>query len=224
MADQTVMTDALLGYLRGISPPEDPVLGELRELTEALPGGRLMLLMPGQGDFLAMLVRLTGARRILEIGTYTGYSTLCMARALPEEGRIVTCDINRKWTDIGAEFWERAGVSDRVEVRIGDAAETVAELRAEQDEPFDLVFVDADKAGYPGYFENTLPIVRTGGLMVFDNVLFFGRVADPEHRDDDTAGIRTLNDLLRADHRVEVSVLPVADGMTLARKRPEAGS
>ncbi|MBP2329140.1 O-methyltransferase [Kibdelosporangium banguiense] len=221
MANQTMVDENLLDYIRDISPPVDEILTELRELTMELPGGRLMLLMPGQGDLLAILARLLDARRILEIGTYTGYSTLCMARALPPDGRVVTCDINPKWPNIGREFWNRAEVGDRVEVRIGDAAQTLRDLLAEQAEPFDLVFVDADKAGYRNYFENALPLVRPGGLIVFDNVLFFGRVVDPACQDRDTAGIRKINELLRTDDRVEVCVLPVADGMTIARKRTD---
>lgn len=222
MADQTLMDESLFDYVRDISPREDEILTELRELTMELPGGRLMLPMPGQGDLLAMLARLLDARRILEIGTYTGYSALCMARALPTDGRLITCDINPKWPNIGREFWQRAGVADRVEVRIGDAAQTLRDLLAENAQPFDLVFVDADKAGYRNYFENALPLLRAGGLIVFDNVLFFGRVVDPTCQDADTAGIREINALLRADDRVDVCVLPVADGMTLARKKTAA--
>lgn len=218
MADQTTVDDTLLDYVRDISPPDDEILTELRELTAGLPGGRLMLLMPGQGHLLSLLARLVDARRILEIGTYTGYSTLCLARALPADGRIVTCDINPKWPDIGREFWERAGVEDRVDVRIGDAAETLAALRSEQDTPFDVAFVDADKAGYRNYYELALPLLRPGGLVVFDNTLFFGRVVDPTYQDPDTVGIREINALLREDDRVRICVLPVADGMTLAWK------
>ncbi|MGC7102883.1 O-methyltransferase [Amycolatopsis lurida] len=219
MANQTTIDDKLLDYVREISPPDDAILTELRELTMELPGGNLMLLMPGQGHFLAMLARLIEARKVLEIGTYTGYSTLCLARALPAHGQVITCDINSKWPDIGREFWNRAGVGDRIEVRIGDAAQTLADLRSNQEAPFDLVFIDADKAGYSKYFENVLPLVRPGGLIVFDNVLFFGRVVDPACHDQDTAAIREVNELLRTDDRVEVCVLAVADGMTLARKK-----
>lgn len=219
MANQTMVDENLFDYVRDISPPADEILTELRELTTELPGGKLMLLMPGQGDLLAMLARLLNASRILEIGTYTGYSTLCLARALPTDGLLVTCDINPKWPNIAREFWDRAGVGDRIEVRIGDAAQTLRDLLAENAPPFDLVFVDADKAGYRSYFETALPLLRPGGLIVFDNVLFFGRVADPACQDGDTAGIRELNELLRSDDRVEVCVLPVADGMTLARKK-----
>ncbi|WP_236951893.1 O-methyltransferase [Kibdelosporangium phytohabitans] len=221
MANQISADTALLDYVREISPPDDAILTELRDLTVELPGGRTMLLMPEQGRFLAMLVQLGQARSILEIGTYTGYSTLCMARALPSDGRLVTCDVDSKWTDIGVDHWKRAGVSDRIEVRIGDARETLRELREQEHEnSFDLVFVDADKTGYVEYFENSLPLVRPGGLIVFDNVLFFGRVADPEHQDADTVAIRRINRLLRTDDRVDICVLPLADGMTLVRKKP----
>ncbi|MFE0042007.1 O-methyltransferase [Streptomyces albireticuli] len=220
MADQTALSPALLEYARSVSLRDDALLRELYELTARLPGGRAMQIMPEEAQFLALLVRLTGARKVLEIGTFTGYSTLCVARALPPGGRLVTCDISDKWPGVGAPFWERARVADRIELRVGDAVETLAGLRAAGgDGTFDLVFVDADKTGYPHYYEEALALVRPGGLIAVDNTLFFGRVADPECRDPDTEAVRALNERLRDDARVDISLLTVADGITLARKR-----
>lgn len=220
MATQIAATDELLAYVEAVSQPEDEVLAELRELTAELPGGSAMQVPPSEARFLAMLVRLTGAATVLEIGTYTGYSTLCMARALPPGGRLITCDVNRKTTDIAAGFWSRAGVADRIELRLGDARETLAALRQERGAgSVDLVFVDADKKGYPEYYEKSVDLVRPGGLVVIDNTLFFGRVVDPAADDPDTAAIREVNELVRADDRVDACVLPLADGVTLARRK-----
>lgn len=220
MATQLAVTEELLAYVEDVSHPEDEVLSALRTLTAELPGGRSMQVPPNEARFLALLVQLTGATRVLEIGTFTGYSTLAMARALPAGGRLVTCDISRKWTDIGAEHWARAGVAERIERRTGDARETLAELRAtEGPDSFDLVFIDADKTSYPAYYEAALGLVRPGGLVVLDNTLYFGRVADPEADDPETRAIREVNQLMHADERVEICVLPLADGVTLARRK-----
>jgi O-methyltransferase len=216
MATQIAATEPLLAYVEKISPAEDPLLTELRTLTAELPGGSAMQVPPAEGRFLGLLVGLTGASTVLEIGTYTGYSTLCMARALPAGGRVVTCDINKKMTAIGQEFWERAGVADRIDLRLGDAQETLQSLRPGT---FDLVFVDADKPGYPAYYSRAVDLTRPGGLIVIDNTLFFGRVLDPAAGDPDTTAIRAVNELVRSDDRVEACVLPVADGITLARKK-----
>lgn len=169
---------------------------------------------------MAFLVGLIGARNVLEVGTFTGYSTLCMARTIPAEGRLVTCDITSKWPDIGAEYWAKAGVADRIDVRIGNATETLSGLLSESGaNSFDFAFIDADKAGYRGYYEAALELVRPGGLIAVDNTLFFGRVIDPAAQDPDTVAIRELNAFLRDDHRVELSLLPVADGVTLLHKK-----
>jgi O-methyltransferase len=160
---------------------------------------------------------------VVEIGTFTGYSTLCMARALPPGGRLITCDITARWLVTAQEYWRRAGVTDRIDVRIGPATETLAALVTEQGlETVDLVFIDADKANYVNYYEAALRLVRPGGLIVVDNTLFFGRVLDPAAQDRDTVAIRQLNTLLRDDHRVDIALLVVADGITLARKNPPA--
>ncbi|MEE1821147.1 class I SAM-dependent methyltransferase [Streptomyces sp. BE20] len=221
MAQQVTPTQELLDYIRGTSLRDDELLAGLRAETAALPAGEAMQVMAEEGQLLALLVALTGARSILEIGTFTGYSTLCMARALPPGGELVTCDLTERWPAIGAGYWEQAEVADRIELRIGDAVETLAKLTAERGpESFDLVFIDADKADYPRYYEGSFALLRPGGLLVVDNTLFFGRVADPAAQDPDTAGVRELNAALYADERVDISLLTVADGITLVRKRP----
>ncbi|MEU7804762.1 class I SAM-dependent methyltransferase [Micromonospora arborensis] len=220
MATQIALTSELDAYVRDASLRDDPILRELREVTAELPAGRAMQVSAEEGQLLALLVSLTGATSVLEVGTYTGYSTLCMARALPADGEMITCDITRKWPSIGEEYWRRAGVSDRISVRIGDAAETLAGLVAERGaESFDLVFIDADKTGYPDYYERALTLVRSGGLIIIDNTLFFGRVVDPAAQDPDTVAIRALNTALSDDPRVDITLLTMADGITLARKR-----
>ncbi|MFE5121423.1 O-methyltransferase [Streptomyces sp. NPDC056669] len=220
MADQVILSSPLLDYVRDFSLREDDVLRELREETAELPGGTALQINPEEGQFLALLVRMTGAADVLELGTYPGYSTLCMARALPADGHLVTCDITDRWPSIGVPYWKRAGVADRVEQRVEDAAAVLGELRAERGPAsFDLVFIDADKVNYPRYYEQSLELVRPGGLIVVDNTLFFGQVAEPAFTDANTEGVRALNALLRDDERVEVSMLTIADGVTLARRK-----
>lgn len=221
MADQLAPTPELLAYVRDVSLRDDEILRDLREVTATLPAGRAMQVMAEEGQLLALLVGLTGARAVLEIGTFTGYSTLCMARALPPAGLIVTCDITDKWPMIAAEYWQRAGVADRIHVRIGDATETLAKVIAEQGRSsIDFAFIDADKANYLVYYEAVLKLVKPGGMIVVDNTLFFGRVINQDLQDPDTVAIRELNTLLRDDDRVEISLLAVADGITLIRKKP----
>ncbi|MFD3556729.1 O-methyltransferase [Streptomyces goshikiensis] len=220
MAHQTEFSAELLDYVTGVSLRDDPILAELRKLTSELPGGASLQVMAEEAQLLALLVQLTGATSVLEIGTYTGYSALCMARALPSTGRLVTLDINPKWIEVATPYWQRAGVADRIEPIIGEAAGNLELLRTERgEESFDLVFVDGDKAGYPSYYESALRLVRPGGLIVLDNTLFFGRVIDPAAQDSDTRAIRALNEALRDDNRVDLSLLVMADGITLARKR-----
>ncbi|MFJ9846667.1 O-methyltransferase [Kitasatospora sp. NPDC101155] len=220
MATHINATSDLLSYVRKISVRDDEVLAELRRETAALPAGEAMQVMAEEGQLLGLLVGLTNSRAVLEIGTFTGYSTLCMARALPADGSLVTLDISDKWPAIGADYWKRAGVADRIEVRIGAAVETLRNLLTERGpESFDLVFIDADKANYPEYYETSLALLRPGGLIIVDNTLFFGRVADPDAQDPDTQGVRALNTLLRDDDRVEISLLVMADGITLAHKK-----
>ncbi|MEU6120607.1 class I SAM-dependent methyltransferase [Streptomyces sp. NPDC047123] len=220
MAGQLTVDDQLLSYVRQMSLRDDDVLSDLRAETAGMPMLQAMLVLPEEAQLLALLVRVTGAADVLELGTFTGYSSLCMARALPPDGRVVTCDINERWTRIAERYWRRAGVADRIDLRTGDAARILDEL-AEQRGPgsFDLAFVDADKANYPRYYEQALALVRPGGLLVLDNTLFFGKVVDPAAQDPDTLAIRRLNALLRDDDRVDISMLAVADGLTLVHKK-----
>jgi O-methyltransferase len=221
VADQIDATSEILAYVRDVSLRDDEILRDLRVTTGRLPAGRAMQVMAEEGQLLALLVSLTAARTVLEIGTFTGYSTLCMARALPTGGRVITCDITDRWPAIGTEYWKQAGVADRIDVRIADATETLTALRSELGaDSVDLAFIDADKRNYPGYYEKALTLVRPGGLMVLDNTLFFGRVIDPACQDPDTEAIRELNRVVHADDRVEMSLLPMADGITLVRKKP----
>jgi O-methyltransferase len=221
MGDQVGVTCELLDYVRRVSLRDDEILSDLRAETVALPGGRAMLVMPEEAQLLALLVGLVKADRVLEIGTFTGYSTLCMARALPNNGRLVTCDINWRWPAIARPYWDRAGVTNRIEVRVGDATETLAELLSEQGpDSFDFVFIDADKANYRQYYEDAVTLLRPGGLVAIDNTLFLGRVIDPSVEDADTVAIRELNAVLHGDDRVAICLLVMADGITLAHKKP----
>ncbi|RPK66388.1 putative O-methyltransferase [Streptomyces sp. ADI96-02] len=220
MAQQTSIGPELLRYVREFSLREDEILCELRRSTAELPGGESQQVMAEEGQFLAFLVAATGVRDVLEIGTFTGYSTLCMARALPPQGSLVTCEVSERWTEIAADFWRRARVRERIDVRVGAAVDTLEELLAEgRLGSFGLVFIDADKANYPRYYELALRLVRPGGLLVLDNTLLAGRVIDPAAQDADTAGIREVNARIRDDPRVDVCMLPVADGITLVRRR-----
>ena len=219
MAGQTALTEPLLRYVREVSLREDAVLRELRAETADYPMGAAMQVMAEEGQLLGLLVRLLGARRVLEVGTFTGYSTLCLARALPPGGRVVTCDVTDRWPAIGRPYWERAGVADRIEVRIGDARDTLAGLLAGGGAgTVDLVFIDADKVGYRDYYEASLRLARPGGLLVLDNTVLFGRVIDPAATDPDTVAVRELNAFLHGDERVDLALLTMADGITLARK------
>jgi O-methyltransferase len=221
MGDQVDVTSELLDYVRRVSLRDDEILSDLRAETAALPGGRAMQVMPEEAQLLALLVSVTKADRVLEIGTFTGYSTLCMARALPIGGRLVTCDISEKWPAIAGPYWERAGVADRIDVRVGDASETLAKILAEQGpDSFDFVFIDADKTHYQQYYENAITLVKPGGLIAIDNTLFLGKVTDPTAQDPDTTAIRQLNAVIHDDDRVEMCLLVMADGITLAHKKP----
>jgi O-methyltransferase len=220
VSQQTDFSPELLAYVRDTSLRDDEVLRDLRRATAELPMGEAMQVMAEEGQFLAMLVSLTGASTVVEVGTFTGYSTLCMATALPPSGRLVTCDITERWLPIAVPHWRRAGVAERIEIRTGDARETLAALLSDAGpDSVDLVFIDADKANYRHYYEHALELVRPGGLIVLDNTVFFGRVLTERPADADTGAIRALNALLRDDDRVDLSMLPMADGITLARKR-----
>jgi predicted O-methyltransferase YrrM len=214
MANRTLdLTDDLVAYLHRFGVREHPALARLRERTAPIPEHNMQI-GPDQGAFMAMLVRLTGARRILEIGTFTGYSSTAMALALPPDGRIVCCDVSREWTDIAREAWTDAGVADRVDLRLGPATETLVTL---EDDSFDLAFIDADKPNYDAYYEGCLRVVRRGGLILLDNTLWSGRVADPSTDDEQTRAIRAINEKIAGDERVEHVIVPIGDGVTMVR-------
>jgi len=204
-------------YLVGHGAPPDAVLRELAEETARLGPISMMQIAPEQGAFMTLLARATGARRAVEIGTFTGYSALCIARGLPDDGQLLACDVSDEWTSIGRRYWERAGVAKKIDLRLGPGVET---LRSLPPEPvFDLAFIDADKPSYPAYYEEILKRLRPNGLILVDNVLWMGRVVDPAADDDQTRAIRAFNDLVAADRRVDCVMLPVSDGLTLLRKR-----
>ena len=216
MANRTLeLNDRLVDYVHRYGVREHPVLARLRERTAPLPEHNMQI-GPDQGAFMAMLVRLTGARRILEIGTFTGYSSTAMALALPADGRITCLDVSREWTDIARQAWTDAGVAEKVELRLGPAVETLATL---DDASFDLAFIDADKPSYDSYYEECLRVVRPGGLIMVDNVLWSGRVAEDGEPDENTGHLRALNAKIASDERVDHVLLPLADGLTLARRR-----
>lgn len=219
MSNKTLpLDDALYEYLLSVSMREPEVLSRLREETGREPMAR-MLSAPEQGQFMALLVQLTGARKCLEVGVYTGYSTLWVALALPPDSILVASDINEEWTAIGRRYWAEAGVSDRIRLELGPALATLDRLLENgQGGSFDFAFIDADKENYLNYYERTLKLVRPGGLILIDNTLWSGAVADPADQEPDTCAIRTLNKHIHADQRVQMSLLPVADGLTLVLK------
>ena len=216
MANRTLaMTDDLVAYLREVGVREHPVLAALRDDTARLPEHGMQI-APEQGAFMSLLVRVTGARRILEIGTFTGYSSTAMALALPEDGTMTCLDVSREWTDRARRAWEDAGVSDRVDLRIGPAVDSLSALPSDH---YDLAFIDADKPGYDAYYEGCLRVVRPAGLILIDNVLQGGHVVDLAENGESVRAIRALNAKIATDDRVDHVLLPLADGLTLARRR-----
>jgi predicted O-methyltransferase YrrM len=210
--------DALLAYVIAHGARERPVQAALREATRAHPHAGMQIL-PDQAQLLALLARLIGARQAIEIGVFTGYSALSVALALPVDGRLLACDISDAAPRIGQPYWQQAGVADKIDLRIGPALATLDdELAAGRAGAYDFAFIDADKTNYDGYYERALRLVRRGGLIVFDNMLWGGSVAGPA-RDDDTRALQALNDKLLRDERIDMALLTVGDGVTLARKR-----
>ncbi len=199
------------------SPPDTHVEDLVRETRERLGERSRMQISPEQSGFLALITRVIGARRAVEVGTFTGLSALSVARAMPDDGRLLCCDVSEEWTSIGRRYWERAGVAHKIELRIGPALDTLRSLPLVAE--FDLAFIDADKRNYANYFEELLPRMRIDGLFVIDNTLWGGTVLDDTATDDDSVAIRALNDALVADDRVDVVMLAIADGVTLVRKR-----
>lgn len=206
----------LFDYVAAHAPEPDEVLRDLAADTAAMGGVSSMQIAPDQGAFMGLLARLVGVRFAVEVGTFTGYSSICLARALRPGGRLLCCDVSEDYTAIARKYWERAGVADRIDLRIAPAAETLAGLPA--DPPIDLAFIDADKTGYLDYWELIVPRLRPGGVLLVDNVLWSGKVVDPAVDDADTVALRVFNDRVSVDERVEAVLLPVADGLTLARK------
>ena len=220
MSNRSIMlTDSLYEYLTDVSLRESPLLLALREETSKLTQ-RSMQISPEQGQFMALLARLSGARRCLEVGVFTGYSSLVTALALPDDGSIVACDVSEEWTAVARRYWREAGVVHKIELRLAPASETLDNLLAQgQAGTFDFAFIDADKTSYLAYYERTLALLRTGGLALVDNTLWSGRVADPEVADADTVALRHFNEVLHRDERVDLSLLPMGDGLTVVRKR-----
>jgi len=220
MSDRTInLTDTVYRYILEHSVREHPVLKELREATAGIPHAGMQI-SPEQGQLMALLVKTIGARRTIEVGVFTGYSSLSVALALPADGRIVACDVSAEWTAIAKRHWEKAGVAAKVDLRLAPALGTLdALLAAGEAGRYDFAFIDADKGNYPGYYERCLTLVRAGGLVAIDNTLWNGWVADAAHQEDDTRAIRAFNDALLADRRIDLSLVPIGDGMTLALKR-----
>ncbi len=220
MSNRTINLDeTLYQYLLDHSVRESALQRGLREVTSQLEMSRMQI-SPEQGQFMALLVELLGAERIIEIGTFTGYSALCLAQAMPEQGELICCDVNKEWTDIGRRFWRDAGVEARIDLHLAPALDTLGNLiKYGEAETFDMAFIDADKTNYLNYYECCLALVRRGGLILFDNTLWGGAVADPSDQDADTQALRELNERLHRDERVSISLVPIGDGLTLARKR-----
>ncbi|HEY9902181.1 MAG TPA: class I SAM-dependent methyltransferase [Candidatus Sericytochromatia bacterium] len=213
------LDEHLYNYFLSVSLREPDILRQLREETARLPNA-IMQIAPEQGQFMALLIKLLGATKTLEVGVFTGYSSLCVALALPEKGKLVACDVSEEYTAVARRYWQSAGVADKIDLRIAPALETLDELLAAgQAETFDFAFIDADKRNYQGYYERSLQLIRPGGLIAIDNVLWSGRVADAQDQEKNTQALRALNEKLHGDERITLSMVPIADGLTLALKR-----
>ncbi len=219
MSRRLAIDDALYDYLLAHGTRETEVQRRLRAETATIRGAGMQI-SPEQGQLMGLLVRLIGAKRALEIGTFTGYSALTVALALPPDGRLICCDVNEAWTEVARRHWDAARVAAKIELRLAPALETLAELRAQrQDASFDFAFIDADKDNYDAYYEHCLVLVRPGGLIAIDNVLWSGKVLDPKDRSTDTQALRALNAKLKDDQRIDLTMVPIGDGLTLARVR-----
>lgn len=220
MGKQTLnLNDNLYQYLLSVSLKETPVQKALREETDKLEWSNMQI-SSDQGQFMALLVKLINARKVIEVGTFTGYSALTLAQALPDDGAIIACDINEEWTNIGKRYWSEAGVAHKIDLRLAPALDTLNSLLQDgQSESYDFSFIDADKQSQLQYYELCLKLTRVGGLIAIDNVLWGGSVADPENQKQDTVAIRQFNEFVFKDDRVEISLVPIGDGLTLARKK-----
>jgi len=217
------LSEDLHAYLVRVGVREPGALRRIRERTAPLPQHGMQI-APEQAAFMALLVRAIGARRCLEVGTFTGYSSTAVALAMPSDGRLVCCDVSREWTDMARQAWADAGVTNRIELRLGPALETLDQLLADGSAgSFDFAFIDADKPSYDGYVERALRLVRPGGLIAIDNVLWSGRIVDASVEDESTNAIRSLNEKLAADERVDLAMVPIGDGLTLLSVRPGMG-
>lgn len=221
MPKQSIGLDKqLYNYLLSVSLREPEILEKLRQETANHPRSGMQI-SPEQGQFMSLLVQLIGAKKTLEVGVFTGYSSLSVALALPTDGKIIACDVSEEFTAIARRYWQEAGVADKIDLRLAPALETLDRLLATgQAETFDFAFIDADKENYDGYYERSLQLVRPGGLIAIDNVLWSGQVADEQNQDESTQAIRALNEKLHHDERITLSLVPIADGLTLAIKRP----
>ena len=212
------LDEQLYNYFLSVSLREADILQQLREETAKLPNA-IMQIAPEQGQFMALLIKLLGAKKTLDVGVFTGYSSLCVALALPMDGKIVACDVSEEYTTMARRYWQAAGVADKIDLHIAPALDTLDQLLAEgQAETFDFAFIDADKGNYDGYYERSLQLVRPGGLIAIDNVLWSGRVADSQTKESSTKKLRELNEKLHKDQRITLSMVPIADGLTLAFK------
>lgn len=220
MSNRTLnLTDTVYHYMLDHSLRETDVMRRLREETSKLAASNMQI-APEQGQFMALLLELAGAKRVIEVGTFTGYSALCMAQSLPDDGKLICCDVSEEWTAVAKHYWAEAGVDQKISLRLAPALETLDELlESGQVEAFDAAFVDADKTNYINYYERCLRLVRPGGMLMFDNTLWDGSVADEANQKEDTVAIRELNDHVHRDDRVSVSLVPIGDGLTLIRKR-----
>lgn len=213
------LTDPLYDYLLQVSLREAPLLKKLRDETAQMSNANMQI-APEQGQFMALLARLIGARHCIEVGTFTGYSSLAVALALPRTGRIICCDVSQEYTAVARRYWREAGVEDMIELRLGPAARTLESLvNGGGSAHYDFAFIDADKTNYAGYYELCLSLLRPGGLIAVDNTLWNGRVLDAKDQSEDTRAIRLFNEFVRDDDRVDVSLVPIGDGVTLARKK-----
>jgi predicted O-methyltransferase YrrM len=219
MSKQTLgLEQSLYDYLLSVSLREPAILTQLRQETAQMPRS-IMQISPEQGQFMALLIKLIGAKKTLEVGVFTGYSSLVVALALPTDGKIVACDVSEEYTSVARRYWQQAGVADKIDLHIAPALETLDNLlTAGEAETFDFAFIDADKSNYDNYYEQCLELIRPGGLIAIDNVLWSGKVADTEIQDNQTNKIRDLNRKLHEDSRITLSLVPIADGLTLAMK------
>lgn len=220
VANRTIqLSGALYDYFQSVAVRDQSVMQKLRERTDELPMGGMQI-SPEQGQIMHFLIKLINARKALEIGTFTGYSALVTALALPEDGRLIACDVSQEWTDIGRSYWREAGVEQKIDLRLGPAVQTLRHmLDSGEAESFDFAFIDADKSAYDDYYELSLKLVRSGGIIALDNVLRGGRIADPDVNDEETVVMRSLNRKIHDDPRVDMCIVPTGDGMTVVRKR-----